>query len=292
MLFRDAVFALTVAALWGGNFVNAKFGMQYFPPFLFTILRFGLVGLILLPFLKWPSKDQFRYLFLLAVILGTGHFAFLFAGLYHGLSIPTCIIITQLGVPFSCMLGTIFLKDHLGMWRSMGMVMAFVGLMLVVGTPEVAGNITGFIFTLIGAMLWGFANVIMKKMGDIHIFQMLGWMSLLSLPFLMLISFLFEANQFTLISEAPLEMYLSVGYTALFSTMVAYSLWYRLMRTYDMSQVAPFTLLVPLFGISIGQVFYPEIITWQVVAGGILTLLGVAIIVIRRPRHIALSRDV
>jgi O-acetylserine/cysteine efflux transporter len=292
MSFRDAILALTVAALWGGNFVNAKYGMHYFPPFLFTILRFALVGLLLLPFLKLPTRENFRYLLMLAVLLGTGHFAFLFAGLYHGLSIPTCIIITQLGVPFSCMLGTIFFKDHLGMWRSMGMVMAFIGLMLVVGTPEIASNMTGFVFTLIGAMLWGFANVIMKKMGDVNIFQMLGWMAILSVPFLSLISYLFEENQYDLVMNAPIEAVLSVSYTALCSTMIAYGLWYSLIRKYDMSQVAPFTLLVPLFGISVGQIFYPEVLTWQVILGGVLTLSGVGIIVIRRPKNIALSRDV
>ena len=291
MSVRDICLAALVALVWGANFVSAKFGIQYFPPFLLTALRFCLVGVLLLPFLKWQNKETMKYLLALAITLGTGHFAFLYAAIYHGLSIPTAIIITQLGVPFSCMLGTIFFKDTLGMWRTGGMVLAFMGLIIVVGTPDVTANVTGLAFGIIGGMLWGVANVIMKKMGRVDVFQMVGWMAIFSILPLFTISAVMENWTFDLIRHAPGYAIASVTYTALFSTILAYGLWFSLMSRNDMSQVTPFTLLVPVVGITIGQVFFHENITMQTVLGGILTFIGVTIIVMRRPKNVMHSNN-
>lgn len=286
MPFRDICLAAFVALLWGGNFVAAKFGISYFPPFLITALRFCTVGILLLPFLKKQKKSTTLYLLALALTLGTGHFAFLYAALHKGIPIPTAIIITQLGVPFSCMLGTFFFGDKLGMWRTMGMVMAFMGLVVVVGTPEITSNVTALTFAIIGGMLWGAANVIMKKMGQVDVFQMVGWMSLYSILPLFLISSLTEDWTVGLILHAPFYAIVSVSYTVVFSTLVAYGIWFSLMLRNDMSQVTPFTLLVPLFGIIIGQFFFHDAITVQTVLGGLLTFAGVAIIVVRRPKNV------
>jgi O-acetylserine/cysteine efflux transporter len=51
----------------------------------------------------------------------------------------------------------------------------------------------------------------------------------------------------------------------------------------------PFMLLQPLIGAASGVVFRDEIITMPMVFGGIAILIGVAIIIIRRPAVIAPS---
>ena len=51
--------------------------------------------------------------------------------------------------------------------------------------------------------------------------------------------------------------------------IVGYGIWSKLLQIYDTSQVAPFSLLVPVFGIFFGVTLYDETI-------GTLEILGIA----------------
>lgn len=284
MRWLDMCLATAAVALWGINFVAAKFGMMLFPPFFLTAIRFLLVAIILVPFFPRPDRESMIRIFHLSIALGALHFPLLFAALWHGLDIATGTILTQLGVPFSCALGAIFFKDHLGMWRTMGMIVAFTGVVLVAGTPMVSENYIGFLLALGGAFAWGVANILMKRIGDVHIFTILGWMAMFSVPQLLLISFIFEDHQLMLLTDPPAPSILGLLYTVVFSTLVAYGMWYSLLKRYDISQVAPFALMTPFFGIAAGQLFFIEALTWQVIIGGLITMVGVGIIVLRRPK--------
>ena len=87
MPLKDILLATMVVVIWGGNFVAAKVGMEHFPPMFYTAMRFGVVGLVCLPFLKKPSRHQLKLFIWLAATLGTLHFIFMFGGLHMGLSV-------------------------------------------------------------------------------------------------------------------------------------------------------------------------------------------------------------
>lgn len=283
MSARDILLGLLVAVLWGGNFVSAKFGVAHFPPLLLTALRFTVVAALLMPF-AWHRRARLPAILQLSFVLGVLHFSLLFAGMWKGLDIATTAIAAQLGVPFSCLFGAILWNDRLGRWRTLGMVISFMGIIVVAGTPHVAGHFTGFLLALTGALCWGAANILMKRMGQVEMVPLLGWMALFAVPQLLLLSLLFERDHMALLAAAPASALLSVLYTALFSTIAAYGIWYWLLARLPVTQVVPFNLLSPVFGIAFGQVFFAEELTLRTVAGGVITILGVAIIVLRRPR--------
>jgi len=131
---------------------------------------------------------------------------------------------------------------------------------------------------------WGIANIFVKRVSDVPSQSLLAWMSLFTVPLLLLLSVLFEPNGFPLLSHAPLSAWLGLAYTVLASTVIAYGLWYYLLAKYTVSQVAPFSLLTPVFGIAAGQLFFQEALTEATLWGGAITIAGVAIIVIRRPK--------
>jgi O-acetylserine/cysteine efflux transporter len=64
----------------------------------------------------------------------------------------------------------------------------------------------------------------------------------------------------------------SVVYLALVSTLLGFGIWGFLLRTYSASVVAPFSLLVPIFGMSTSALFLGE-------SFGPLRLLGAALVV-------------
>lgn len=288
MPFSHLLAAVAVAAIWGGNFVSAKAGMQYMPPLLFTGIRFCLTSALLLPLVAlgqapMPTRRQARFCAELSVLLCLLHFGLLFASLRLGLDVAGATLIVQLGVPFSCLLGAVFLHDRIGRWRALGLLVSFLGAAVVAGSPNILEHPAGFWAALGGAFAWGVANIRMKQMGQVNIVTFLATMSAFAAPLLLALSLLIERPDWAGVAQLPGTLWLSMGYTVLLSTLAAYSLWYWLVRTHPVSRVAPFTLLVPIFGILAAQLVYDEPLTLPLILGGVVTLLGVAAITLRNP---------
>ena len=70
-------------------------------------------------------------------------------------------------------------------------------------------------------------------------------------------------------------------------SIFGYGVWYTTLRRYDIHQVMPMTLLIPLSGLASGAWILGESMTWLMWLGAALTLIGVAIIILRRPRAAA-----
>lgn len=281
--------ALIVVVCWGGNFAASKMAMQHFPPFLFIWLRFAALTLLLAPF-ALRTRVNMRDMFVISLFYITLHFTLIFFGMSQGLSIATTVVAVQLGAPFSCVLAAIFHNDRLGPWRSFGMMIAFMGVLLLAGTPNVAAHWGAFLLVVAGAFFWASANIYMKRVGNIGVAAFLFWPALLSLPQVGLLTLLFEEGQWNAVRDASLPAWAGVLYSMLFSSLVGYGLWYRLLRTYPLSRVTPFSLLVPLVGIGGGVVFYNENVTPLLLAGAALTIIGVGVITLRRPRLALLDK--
>src|SRR4029453_6902744 len=66
--------------IWGLNLIASKTGVAEFPPVFFTALRFGSLGVLLLPLLK-IHRGQMSNLFWAAVLTGPASFSLLFIGM-------------------------------------------------------------------------------------------------------------------------------------------------------------------------------------------------------------------
>ena len=284
--------AATVAMLWGWDMVFAKAALQGFPPFLFATLRFMLVGLVVVPFVPMPMGKQWIRLFELSFVLCTLHFGFLFNGLSTGLDLPTSVITSQLNAPFACILGMIFFRERVSAWRMLGMVIAFTGIIIVVGgTPNVSQYPKGFVLMLLTALSFAVANLIMKRMEGIPHMSMVGWMSIIAAPQLVALSLFFEHNQWNQVMNIDFKVLSVLAYSVLFATVVAYSIWYALLSRYHVSQVVPFGLLVPIIAIIGSQIFLSDALEWPTILGGLVTILGVAFIILPRPHFMRPSPE-
>ena len=152
--------------------------LAYFPPFFFTELRFFclLVKYAAIPFVPRPLAQVKRVVPL--ALLATFHFSLLFVAMHLGMDISTSALAGQLGVPFACLLGAIFFKDRLGIWRISGIVLAFVGIAIVAGAPNIAGHPLAFTMAMGSTFTWGIANLLVKQ-SDMKPMQLLAWVSLL-----------------------------------------------------------------------------------------------------------------
>jgi O-acetylserine/cysteine efflux transporter len=279
---------LAVTVVWGVNFAVVKAGLGVMPPIAFVALRFAVVGVMLLPWLRWPPP-RLRDLVVLSVILGVVHFSLMFTGM-RGLDVATASIAIQLQVPFAAILAAIFFGETLHWRRLTGMAIAFAGVVLIAGEPRLSGNLLPLFLVIAAACTWAGATIQIKRIGDdVDVLALNGWVALLAAPQLALLSWLIEDGQLAAITAADWRLWLSVAFQALLVTIFGYSVWYRLMRRFSVNQVMPFTLLVPLFGVLSGVIFFDDRLTLLMLIGGVCTIVGVAIIIIRRPRVIAPS---
>lgn len=281
MTLRHSLQALLVMALWGLNFVVAKWGLAEFPPLFIMFLRFTLVALLLVPFARIP-RGRMLPIAALSVTLGTVHFPLMFNGL-NGIDAATASLAAQAQVPFSSLLAAMVFKDKLGWRRALGMSTALAGIAVIAGEPRL-GDALPSLFMILGASLaFAVASIQMKKLGGLDGFALNGWMALMAAPQLLILSLLLEHGQIEAVRTASAWGWSAIVYMAVVVTIIAYGLWYPLLRHYDVNQTMPYLLTVPVFGVAAGVALMGDPVTMNLAIGGALTIGGVAVIVKRRP---------
>lgn len=278
MRLPDILASTLVVVIWGINMIVVKLGMQDLPPLLLTGLRFLALAAVTVPFFHLSRRLVGKVL-LLSSVLGVAHFGLLFVGL-NGLDAAATAIIIQLTVPFSAILARILYGEKLGARGTLGMVMAFAGVALIAGEPA-RYDLMSIAIVVASAFAWACSNVVVKKIGPINVLTLNGWMGLFAAPQLFLLSAIFERGQMAALASAGWAGWGAVAYTALVSSLVAYSLWYRLIARLPMNQVVPFTLLAPVISVVAGVGLLGDPFGWHKMAGGVLTVLGVALIQLR-----------
>ena len=286
---RDAAVFVLVMAIWGLNFAVSKTALETFPPIFMTTLRFALVAAILLPFVARPN-GRFLDVFLVSVTLGFLHFSLMFTGL-SGIDASTAAIAIQLQVPFAALLAAFVFGDTLGWRRALGMATAFAGVAVIAGEPQMAGSYLSLGLVVTAAMIFAISNIQVKKLHSLDGWTITGWMSLFAVPQLFVASLLLEDGQMEALQTADWLAWGCVVYNAVVAMIVGYGLWYRLLRRYEVNTAMPFTLLVPLFGVMAGVLLLGDRLHLSLILGGLLTVIGVGIIILRRPKVVAPEAD-
>ena len=122
---QHLAFMVLINVIWGFALIAAKVSLGHFPPFLFTALRFGLIVLVLFPFLRF-HRGRMRELLIIAACAGPLGFGFFFAGLAIS-DASVVAVVSQLGVPFATLLSILLLGEHVAWRRWLGISLSFCG---------------------------------------------------------------------------------------------------------------------------------------------------------------------
>lgn len=281
---RDLSLLLVINVFWGCNLVAAKIGVQSFPPIFFTALRFAMVSVCLLPFLR-VHAGQMGNIARAALYTGAIAFALLFCGVRITADASTVAIATQLAVPFSTLLSVWLLGETIRWQRRLGIVLAFLGVVIIGFDPRVFGYWPGLALVILSAFAGSLGLIYIKRLQDVSALQVQAWVSTMSWPLLLLLSLGIEQGQWASLSSASLGGWLALLFTVFGSSLIAHTGWYYLIGRYPVTSVAPLTLLSPLFGVLLGVTLLNDHLTWRMFLGGAVTLCGV-FIVIRRERRL------
>ncbi|MEX2642011.1 MAG: EamA family transporter [Acetobacterales bacterium] len=270
-----------VMAIWGINFPISKIGVAEFPPVFLIAMRFAIVAALLVPFLPRP-RGSIRALATLSVTIGTLHFGLMFTALSL-IEGSVAAIAVQTQVAFSALLAALFFGDRLGWRRALGMALAFGGVLLIAGDPRFVENPWPLLLVIGAAFAWAVGNIQIKRLGDVDFLVVNAWTTMFASPQLFAISLLLEDGQLDALGTAGWGGWGALAFQVCLASIVGYSTWYALLKRYDVNQVVPLTLLVPVFGVISSVMALGEKLTPMMLAGGATTIVGVAIIIWRRP---------
>jgi O-acetylserine/cysteine efflux transporter len=180
---------------------------------------------------------------------------------------------------FTLIFAAMFLGERIRPASLAGLAIAACGLALIGMQGGHAMTFAGFMFTLAAAAMWALGNVVTKRMGPVDLVSLVVWGSLIPpLPFLGL-SLVFEgpARIEASLASIPMLSVFAIAYLAFVATLVGYSLWGKLLARYPASQVAPFSLLVPVIGLVSAALLLGEGLTPMQIAGAALVMAGLMV---------------
>ncbi|RAO53869.1 putative amino-acid metabolite efflux pump [Micromonospora noduli] len=274
--------ALLVAAIWGVNFVAIELGLRDLPPLVLTALRF-VVAAVPLVFLVPRPSARLRYVVAYGLVLGVLKFGALFTALAAGMSAGLASLVLQAQALMSVLLAAAVLGERPARAQVAGVLVGSVGIGLLAIHSGGHASVIGFVLTLFAAASWALANLVMRASDETRPLSLLVWSSLVPpLPLLGLAGVV-DGGQAVLDAITGLSWrgLLAVAYVAYVSTLVGFGIWNRLIAQYSIARVAPFSLLVPVFGLSAAWLLLDEPVGPTELAAAATVLAGLALVVRR-----------
>ncbi|PWC11106.1 EamA family transporter [Brenneria roseae subsp. americana] len=274
MAFRHVLIVIGVVAMWAFNVVAIKVGVTELPPLFMTLLRFVVVAAVVVPFTR-INRAQLRTVSLLAFTFGFMHFSLLFVGLRYT-DAGTAAIVVQLGTPFAMIMAALFLKEKLRLIQVIGILLSLSGVFFLAGSPSLASWLA-LVLLLTSAWGWAITNIIVKCSPAIHPLTMAGWLSFFAIPMVGTASLICEHDQLTSLIHSSWRGWFAVLYSAIGSSVIAYSLWYWLLKKYPVNKVMPYSLLSPVFAIFMGAYLLDDSLNHYKLIGAGLIVGGIFI---------------
>ena len=275
------ILVIIVCIAWGFNFTAGANGMQHFSPLLFTSLRFGLVLLAVLPFIRRPPREQWARLISVCLLIGVFHFTTMFWALALSEDVSSVVIVQHTYIPIGVVLAMGLLGERVG-WRSLSATaVAFTGVLVIGFDPLVLGQLEVLAITLLSAFFQALGSIYMRGIQGVSVFNFQAWTALISLPILLMATLVIEPDPLATIRTAGVLHWGSVAYSALIASLVGHGIFYYLVQRHPVSAVMPYLLMAPLFGVMFGTIVWGDRPGWRLLLGGLLVLTGILIITLR-----------
>lgn len=279
-----AVAILTgLCLLWGFNAVTIKVSNEGIAPVFCAGVRSLIAVMALMIWMRVKRIPLFPSNLLDGLVVGVlfgAEFACLYASLLYTTGSSAWILLYS--TPFFHALGAhFFLKgDRLTVYKSTGLILAFIGVIVLLSKNLGAPSWTGLVGDLLAfsaAALWALTTIFIKRrlVGSVSFHHTLFYQTLFSIPILFLISFFLK--------ETPIDhlngvIVLSVLFQGIVVAFVSYLLWFYLVYEYPVSRLSAFTFLTPVFATISCVVFLHEPLTLKVSLSLILVSLGIYVV--------------
>ncbi|MBS3960711.1 MAG: EamA family transporter [Sandarakinorhabdus sp.] len=273
-------FILLINLLWAFNIIAIKEAVLAMPPLLTVALRYIVILLVCASSIRFV-KGRMALVLLTGVIAGALQFG-LGAYSYHvATNLSALAIAGQLGVPLSLILAILIDGERIAWKRGIGILLAIFGVMLLVFDPRIVDERLAIYLTFGAAVCWAAGNLMFRRLMGIPVLTLYGWQAFVSLPILFLASYFVEPGGVAGLPQVPLSAFAWIVYSAIAASLIGHAGMAWLLQRYPVTLITPFTLPTPLLAVMFATLYYGTPVTPLMWFGGLLTIVGVAIITLR-----------
>lgn len=283
MPFAHILLLLLVCFIWAGNFIISAWAVQYLEPVTYTVVRFGLVFLLIFPLLRRPAPGQWGGLILTCWCVGALHFAFLFMALGRSSDVSSVALLMQVYIPISTVFAVLFLGERIGWRTTSGIALSFSGVLVMGFDPLILAQLDVLVLVLLSAIALGAGTILMRRLKDIQVMNFQAWNALFAFPPLLALALWLESPiqgiQASFV-EFP-EVWFAVAYSSLAASIVGHGAFYWLIQRHEVNKLLPVLLLIPVLAVLMGVFFWGDRPGPRLLLGGALVLGGVLWITLR-----------
>lgn len=285
MSFIHTLLAVFAAVLWGFTFVAIKVGLGEFPPLLFAALRFMVIALPAVFFV--PRKGMpWRWIIAVGIAMGVCQFGFLYIGMVRGMPSGLSSLVVQSQALFTLLFSTVVLRDVPRRQQWLGVGVALAGMGAIALDRGGQAQLIGLLLVMGSGVSWAVGNICIKLAKISDGFRLLVWMAIVPPLPLLGLSALFESGQWSALrSLTPLGIG-TILYTGLVSSLFCFGLWAYLVQHYSPNRVAPFSLLVPVFGLAFSALLLGDTFSSLEMVGSGLVFAGLCLAILTPRRGI------
>lgn len=278
--FTPADFAqlIAIAAIWGANNIGAKIAVESLPPLFAAALRFGLVLVVLAPWLKPPQQSDWKAFAAMLALTGPLHFGVLYTGLSMARDAAPMVIAMQLWAPASVVFAAVLLGESVSPLRWVGVGVAFAGTAALNFDPAVMAQAGALAVTGAASCIYGLGAVFMRRVSPMSPWSVQAWVAATTVPVLGLGSLLLERDHVEAFTRAAWPAWAATIFSALVASLLASTMLFRLVQRYEVSRTTPYLLTAPVVSFALAGIMLGEAITTQILIGAALTLGGVALV--------------
>ncbi|MGM0939635.1 MAG: DMT family transporter [Bacillota bacterium] len=274
---------LFITLLWGYTWVLMKESLQYMGPFTFSSFRFG-VGAITLLLVAWilklglPPKKYWKHI----VIVGILQTAIVFLLVMYALRFvdagKSSVLLYSMPM-WSSLLAVKFLNEKLSLAKSIGLFIGMLGLLTILGwdiwigqSPEM---IIGEILIILAAVSWAVANTYYRlKLENLSQIQVSAFQMFFGALAIMMVTLFMEHHEPLLVNSKSVYYIL---FTGVFASALCFTLWFLILSLVDMVTATISTLLVPMFGLLFSSFLLGEKMTFGILGGSGMIIIGIII---------------
>ena len=279
MTFKDTLIASLVPIFLGFGFVIAKPAMEHFPPILLMGLRFTFAASILIWWFPIP-RCYLKQIFIASLIANTLQYSVTYTGL-NLIDASAAVLLVQTEVPFGVLFAYFMLKEKPTIRSLIGITIAFVGVYILTGSPNLEGKFLGIFLTILGSAIWALGQVLVKPLSkEIAPLTLVAWLAIFSGPILIFLSAILDGNTINYIKSANFNSWAIAFYLGFFMQPVTYGCFYYVLKNNPLYKVLPIvTMGIPLTGLLAAILLLGEKPTTELYLGGFIILVGVILIV-------------
>ena len=284
MTLRDSLIAAIVPIFLGFGFVIAKPAMEYLPPFLLMGLRFTFVALLLVWWFPIP-RGFLKKIFFASLIANTTQYSITYTGLSF-IDASAAVLLVQTEVPFGVVFAYFMLKEKPTIRSLVGIAIAFIGVFILTGSPNLDGKFIGVSLVILGSGIWALGQVLVKPLSKkINPLALVAWLGLFSGPILITLSAIFDGNPINYFKTTPFEVWLIAIYLGFIMQPITYGCFYYVLKNNPLYKVLPIvTMGIPPTGLLAAIFLLGEEPTKELFIGGTIIIVGVILIVFNKPK--------